>query len=61
MRFYHDLNVLIERYEKAEQPLDGKLPELAAQHLGDVRLADAQQIGRLDLLKRRSFISVSIL
>ena len=49
VRFYHDFNILIEGHEKAQQPLHGKLPELAAQHLGDIGLADAEQIGRLDL------------
>jgi hypothetical protein len=39
MRFYHDFNILIERHEKAQKALDRKLPELAAQQLGDIGLA----------------------
>ena len=53
MRFYHDFNILIERHEKAQKALDGKLPELAAQHLGNIGLAYAEEIG--------FFMSVSIL
>src|ERR1035437_6642763 len=51
MRFYQDFNILIERHEKAQKALHGKLPELAAQHLGDVGLADAEEVGRLDLFQ----------
>jgi hypothetical protein len=39
MRFYHDFNILIERHEKAQKALDRKLPELAAQQLGNIGLA----------------------
>jgi hypothetical protein len=49
MRLYQDLNILIERHEKTQKALDGKLPKLAAQHLGDIRLADSEEVGRLDL------------
>jgi len=49
VRFYRDFNILIECHEKAQQALHGKLPEFTAQHLGDIGLADAEQIGRLDL------------
>ena len=49
MRLYQDFNILIERHEKAQQALHGKLPELATQHLGDIRLADSEETGRLDL------------
>src|SRR6267378_691925 len=49
MRLHQDFNILIERHEKAQQALHGKLPELATQHLGDIRLADSEETGRLDL------------
>src|ERR1017187_5300905 len=55
MRLDDDLHILIERHEKAQQALNGKLPELTAQHLGYVGLADAQQIGRLDLFQATLF------
>jgi hypothetical protein len=32
VRPYDDLHILIERHEKAQKTLDGKLPELPAQH-----------------------------
>src|SRR6266853_6807798 len=51
MRFYQDFDVLIERHEKTQKALDGKLPKLAGQHLGDIGLADAEEIGRLDLFQ----------
>jgi hypothetical protein len=51
MRFYQDFNVLIERHEKTQKALDGKLPKLAGQHLGDIGLADAEEIGRLELFQ----------
>ena len=49
MRLHDNLDVLIERHEEPEKALNGKLPELAAQHLGNIGLANAKQIGRLDL------------
>src|SRR6202035_5666060 len=55
MRFYHDFNILIECHEKAQKALDGKLPEIAAQHLGYIGLADSKQIGRLDLFQAALF------
>ena len=55
MRFYHDFNILIERHEEAQKTLDGKLPELAAQQLGDIGLAYAEQISRLDLFQTALF------
>ena len=55
MRFYQDFNVLIECHEKAKKALHGKLPELSAQHLGDIGLADAEEIGRLDLFQAPFF------
>ena len=35
MRLDHDFNILIERDEKMQEALDGKLPKSAAQHLGE--------------------------
>jgi hypothetical protein len=55
MRLYQDFNILIECHEKAKKALHGKLPELSAQHLGDIGLADAEQIGRLDLFQAALF------
>ena len=43
MRLYHDLHILIEGDEEAQKALNGKLPELTAQHLGYIGLADAKQ------------------
>jgi hypothetical protein len=51
VRLYDDLHVLIERHEKTQKPFDGKLPKLPAQHLGYVVLANAKEIGRLDLFQ----------
>src|SRR5271166_3794253 len=55
MRFYHDFNILIECNEETQKTLDRKLPELAAQQLGDIGLADAEQTGRLDLFQAALF------
>ena len=51
MRFDHDLDILIERHEKAKKALHRKLPEFAAQHLRNIGLAYADQTGRLDLFQ----------
>jgi hypothetical protein len=51
MRRDQDFNVLIESHEKTQEALYGKLPQLAAQHLGHVGLPDAEQIGCLDLFQ----------
>ena len=55
MRFYRDFNILIECHEKAKKALHRKLPELAAQHLRHIGLADAEKIGRLDLFQSALF------
>src|SRR5258708_4622841 len=55
MRLYQDFNILIECHEKTQKALDGKLPELAAQHLGYIRLTDAEEICRLDLFQAAPF------
>src|ERR1700683_1643377 len=51
----HDLNVLIERHKKTQKTLYGKLAELASEHLGDVRLANAKQIGGFHLFQAALF------
>jgi hypothetical protein len=55
VRLYDDLHILIEGYEKAQKSLNGKLPELAAQHFGYIGLTDAEQIGGLDLFQSAFF------
>src|SRR5208282_3621387 len=47
MRPHQDFHILIERYEKTQQALHRKLPELAAQHLGDIGLPDTEVFGRI--------------
>jgi len=42
---------MIERHEKPQQALDGKLPEITPQHLGYVGLFYAQEIGRFGLFE----------
>ena len=45
MGSHHNLHVLIQRHQKTQQALDRELPELSAQHLGDIGLADSKQLG----------------
>ena len=45
VRIYDDFDVLIEGHEKTQKAFDGELPELAAQHLGCVRLPHTEQFG----------------
>ena len=51
MRSYDDFNVIIESHEEPQQALDRELPELAAEHLGDIGLGHAEQLARFDLLQ----------
>src|ERR1017187_267165 len=51
MGLYDNLYVLIERHQKTQKTLHGELAEFPAQHLRHVGLADAQQIGHLDLFQ----------
>ena len=44
---YDDVDVLIEGDEAAQTALHGELAEVAAQHPGDIGLADAEQGGGL--------------
>jgi hypothetical protein len=55
MRLHDDLDILIERHQKAQKPLNGKLPELPAQHLGDIGLPDAEKLGRFGLFQAALF------
>jgi hypothetical protein len=54
-RFCHDFNILAERDGKARKALNGKLPELAARHLGHAGLADANRPAWLDLFQAAFF------
>jgi hypothetical protein len=42
VRLYDNLDILIERHREAEKTFDGKLTELAAQHLRYIGLANAK-------------------
>jgi hypothetical protein len=55
MRLDDDLDILIERHQKAQKALNGKLPEFASQHLGNVGLFDAEKVGSLNLLQAAIF------
>ena len=48
---HDDFDILPKGDEKAKQPLDRELPEIAAQHFGNVRLLDAKQLRRVDLFE----------
>ena len=61
MRFHHDLDILIERHQEAQQAFHGELAEFAAQHLRDIRLADSEQFSGFHLLEAAFFRIVSIL
>jgi hypothetical protein len=43
VRLYNDLNIPIQLDEKAQKPFNRELAELAAEHLGYVRLANTKQ------------------
>ena len=47
-------HILVERYQEAQQAFHGKLPELTAQHLGNIGLADSKQLGGLYLFETAS-------
>jgi hypothetical protein len=51
MRLDNDLYVLPERHQEPQQPLNRELPEVTAQHLGNVGLLDPEQLGGLNLLE----------
>src|SRR5580765_3388012 len=48
---HDDFDVLPKGDEKTKQPLNRELPEIAAQHFRNVRLLDAKQLCRVDLLQ----------
>jgi len=50
MRSYDDLYILVERNQETQKAFHGELTELAAQHLRDIRLPDAEQRGGLGVL-----------
>jgi hypothetical protein len=52
---YDDVYVVIEGDEEVQKALDGELAEVAAQQLGDIGLADAEQGGGLDLFEAALF------
>lgn len=52
---YDDLDILVERYEKTQKALNGKLPEFTAQHLGYIGLANAEQLRGLNLFQAAIF------
>ena len=53
--FHYNVNVLIECHEKAQKALHRELTEHAAQHLGDVWLADAEKFCGFDLFETAPF------
>jgi hypothetical protein len=55
VRLYDNLHILLERHEKAQEAFNGKLAELTAQHFGYIWLANAEQIGGLDLFQAAIF------
>ncbi len=55
VRLHDNLHVLVERHEKAQQAFHGKLPELTAQHLRNIGLADSEQAGGLYLFEAAIF------
>ena len=49
MWFHDNLDILIEPHQQAQQPFDGELAELAAQHLRHIGLADSKQFSGLNM------------
>ena len=52
---YDDVHVLIEGDEETQKALHGELAEVAAQHLRDIGLADAEEGSGLDLFQAALF------
>jgi hypothetical protein len=50
-----DLDILIERDKEAQKALDGELAKLAAEHFGDIGLADTEEAGSLHLFEAAFF------
>src|SRR5580704_958105 len=55
VRLYDDLHVLIQRHEKTQKTLHGKLTELASEHLGYIGLANAKQVSGFHLFQAALF------
>ncbi len=51
MRPENDFDILPQGHKKAQQPLNRKLPEIAAQHPGDIRLLHAEKLSGCNLLQ----------
>src|ERR1051326_7865233 len=51
MRLNDDFDILIQRDQEPKQALDRELPEVAAQHFGDVGLRDAEHFTSLNLFQ----------
>jgi hypothetical protein len=43
VRLYDDLHILVQRHQEAQKTLNRKLPEIAAQHLRYIGLANSEQ------------------
>jgi hypothetical protein len=55
VRLHDNLHILVERYQEAQKAFHGKLPELTAQHLRNIGLADSEQADGLHLFEAASF------
>ena len=43
VRLHDNCHILVERYQEAQKAFHGKLPELTAQHLRNIGLAESEQ------------------
>jgi hypothetical protein len=43
VRLYDDLHILVQRHQEAQKTLNRKLPEIAAQHLRYIGLANSEK------------------
>jgi len=55
VRLHDNLHILVERHQEAQQAFHEKLPELTAQHLRNIGLADSEQAGGLYLFEAAIF------
>ena len=55
VRLHDNFHILVERYQEAQKAFHGKLPELTAQHLRNIGLADSEQAGGLYLFEAAIF------
>ena len=51
MRRDDNLNILTQGHQEPHQPLNGKLPKIAAQHLGNIWLLHPKKAGRFGLFE----------